>query len=91
MNNVVHKSNFKPLQPGEFKANLPPLRKINLEILEYREQNGVKKTLDKATQIANLPFMADDVSKRTREDARHLIAACNYSAAQVRKEIKSRQ
>lgn len=85
------KTNFKTLQPGEFKANLPPLRKINQEILEYREQNGIKKTLEKATQIANLPFMSEDVSKRTREDARHLIAACNYSAAQVRKELKGRQ
>lgn len=91
MNNVEQKSNFKTLQPGEFKANLPPLRKINLEILEFRAENGITKTLAKATQIAGLPFMAEDVSKRNREDARHLIAACNYSGAQARKELKSRQ
>ena len=91
MTNANNKKPFKTLQPGEFKANLPPLRKVNQEILEYRETNGITKTLEKATQIAALPYMSEEVSQRNREDARHLIAACNYSATQVRKELKGRQ
>lgn len=76
---------------SEYKANLPPLRKIFQEMLEFRSENGVAKTLAKATEIAELPYMGEEASKRCREDVRHLIAACNFSAAQCRKELKGRK
>lgn len=68
-----------------FRARLPLLKNIASNVLEFRAENGVKKTLAAATGLSILQPTPD-----FRNLAKQYIAAANYSASQVRKEIKAR-
>lgn len=91
--NAYTKKTF--LRAGEFKARLPYLDKIPTDVLKARLEVGVTKMLALVTgAAAGLGKVAyshgGEPKEAYKQDARAAIAACNYSASQVAKELKAR-
>lgn len=69
----------------EFKARLPQLKHISPDVLKYRAENGISKTLAIATALT-----VEYEDKKSRLLAKQYIAVVNFSASQCRKELKIR-
>lgn len=90
MTAMLKKNTFRP---GEFKARLNYLDKIDSDVLVFRAKNGITKTLERVTQNAEqvrdglLPASHLPIVKNLQRD---MISACNFSASQCAKELKNR-
>lgn len=91
MTAMLNKKNT--FRPGEFKARLPYLDKIDSDVLVYRVKNGITKTLTAVENGADVcrdggfPASTHDIYKKLQRD---MISSCNFSASQVAKELKAR-